>query len=147
MVANVRSASFRRHAPRALFALALALMVCSGALAEQAADKALEEQILKVIREHPKEIMEAVVGYQRAQAEQRMKSAESRLQEQVAALKAEELRGDCDCRDKWCAERLRPRPVSSITSAACSRCRSLARTLLISIDSWRRTSADNDASG
>ena len=100
MVANVRAALFRRHAPRALLALALALMVAGGAVAEQAADKVLEEQILKVIREHPKEIMEAVVGYQRVQAEQRMKSAETRLQEQVATLKPAQLRGDSPVRGK-----------------------------------------------
>ncbi len=95
-----RSAMFRRSAPRALFALALTLCVGGAALADPAADKVLEEQILKVIREHPKEIMDAVVGYQRAQAEQRMKSAETRLQEQVAALKAEELLGDSPLRGK-----------------------------------------------
>ena len=100
MVANVRFAVFCRHAPRVLFALVLALLVAAGAAAEQAVDKALEEQILKVIREHPKEIMEAVVGYQRAQAEQRMKSAETRLQEQVASLQADELLGTSPLRGK-----------------------------------------------
>ena len=100
MVANARFAVFCRHAPRALFALALALIIAGGAVADQAADKVLEEQILKVIREHPKEIMEAVVGYQRAQAEQRMQGAETRLQEQVATLKPAELRGDSPLRGK-----------------------------------------------
>ena len=100
MVVIFRFVSLRRHAPRALFALCLTLAACGAAVAEEAADKALEEKILKVIREHPKDIMEAVVGYQRSQAEKRMKSAETRLQEQAAQLKAEEVLADSPLRGK-----------------------------------------------
>ena len=85
---------------RALVAIGLACGVISGAGADQAADKVLEAQILKVIREHPQEIMEAVVGYQRAQAEQRMKTAETRLKEQVAQLKSGELLAGSPLRGK-----------------------------------------------
>lgn len=99
-------ALIRRHAPRALSVLALSLTLGGVAVADEAADKALEEKILKVIREHPKEIMEAVVGYQRSQAEQRMKSAETRLAEQVAQLKSGELLADSPCAARptanWC---------------------------------------------
>ncbi len=84
----------------AFAALSLVFIVSSAAGADALADKALEEQILKVIREHPKEIMEAVVGYQRAQAEQRMKSAQTRLQEQVSQLKGDELIADSPQRGK-----------------------------------------------
>ena len=91
--------SFARLVSRALVAIGLAFVI-SNAGAEQATDKVLEEQILKVIREHPKEIMEAVVGYQRAQAEQRMKGAETRLKEQVAQLKTGELLADSPLRGK-----------------------------------------------
>ncbi len=100
MVVRFRFACLARHAPRALFVLALTLIAGGGAVADETADKALEASILKVIREHPKEIMEAVVGYQRAQAEQRMKSAETRLKDQVAQLKAEELLADSPLRGK-----------------------------------------------
>lgn len=93
-------ALIRRHAPRALSVLALSLTLGGVAVADEAADKVLEEKILKVIREHPKEIMEAVVGYQRSQAEQRMKSAETRLAEQVAQLKSGELLADSPVRGK-----------------------------------------------
>ncbi len=91
--------SFAGLVARALVAIGLAFVIGSAG-AEQATDKVLEEQILKVIREHPKEIMEAVVGYQRAQAEQRMKSAETRLKEQVAQLKTGELLADSPLRGK-----------------------------------------------
>lgn len=91
--------SFARLVSRALVAIGLAFVIGSAG-AEQATDKVLEEQILKVIREHPKEIMEAVVGYQRAQAEQRMKNAETRLKEQVAQLKTGELLADSPVRGK-----------------------------------------------
>lgn len=92
--------SFRLHAMRAVMALALTFLALSAVSADEAADKLLEEKILKVIREHPKEIMQAVVGYQRAQAEQRMRSAETKLKEQVAQLKSEELLGDSPARGK-----------------------------------------------
>ncbi len=92
--------SFRRYALRALIPCSLLFTVATHAVADEAADKLLEEKILKVIREHPKEIMEAVVGYQRGQAEQRMKSAETRLMEQVAKLDKQQLLGDSPVRGK-----------------------------------------------
>lgn len=88
------------HAMRAVMALALTFLALGAVSADEAADKLLEEKILKVIREHPKEIMQAVVGYQRAQAEQRMRSAETKLKEQVAQLKSDELLGDSPSRGK-----------------------------------------------
>ncbi len=94
-----RYVSFARAVSHVFVTLGLVFAVSAQA-AEPAADKALEEQILKVIREHPKEIMEAVVTYQRAQAEQRMKTAETRLQEQVAQLKGDELTVDAPQRGK-----------------------------------------------
>ena len=89
-----RNFSFARSVARAFVMIGLTILLSSQAGADPAADKALEAQILKVIRDHPKEIMEAVVGYQRAQAEQRMKSAETRLKEQVGQLKVGELLAD-----------------------------------------------------
>ena len=97
---TVFKSSIARFVSRAGLACGLVLVIVSHAGAEPAAEQALEAQILKVIREHPKEIMEAVVGYQRAQAEQRMKTAETRLQEQVAQLKSGELRADSPLRGK-----------------------------------------------
>lgn len=98
MVASLTS--IHRHAIRAVMALALGLCLISAAGADEAADKLLEEKILKVIREHPKEIMQAVVGYQRAQAEQRMKTAENQLKDRVAQLKSDELLGASPTRGK-----------------------------------------------
>ena len=96
----VSFSTLARFFSRASLALALTLTAVSGAMADEAADKVLEEKILKVIREHPKEIMQAVVGYQRAQAEQRMKTAENQLKDAVQKLKSDELLGDSPSRGK-----------------------------------------------
>lgn len=98
MVASLTS--IHRLVLRAVMALALGLTLVSAAGADEAADKLLEEKILKVIREHPKEIMQAVVGYQRAQAEQRIKTAENQLKDRVQQLKSEELLGASPTRGK-----------------------------------------------
>ncbi len=98
MVAN--RLSFLRLSLNAVMALAFCFVAVAAVSADEAADKVLEEKILKVIREHPKEIMQAVVGYQRAQAEQRMKSAETQLRDKVAQLKSDELLGDSPTRGK-----------------------------------------------
>lgn len=98
MLVRRRFSLITRYASRFLLAAGVVLTTVGSAIADEAADKLLEDKILKVIREHPKEIMQAVVTYQREQAEARIKGAETRLKEQVAQLKPAELIGDAPVR-------------------------------------------------
>lgn len=83
---------------RALSVVLLCIGAPAAALADAAADAALEAKILDVIRQHPKEIIEAVAGYQRQQAEARMRSAEEQLRARVEKLDRTELLGDSPAR-------------------------------------------------
>ena len=77
----------------------LGLLAAPGATrADDAADAALEQKILEIIRKHPKEIIDSVAAFQRSQAEARMRGAEDQLRDKVAKLGTAKLVGDSPAR-------------------------------------------------
>lgn len=87
------------HAARVVCAALIGgLLPTIGLAADAAADQVLEEKVLKIVREHPREIIEAVTTYQRAEAERREKAAVNKLSEALAKVPAAELLGDSPTR-------------------------------------------------
>lgn len=78
---------------KACIALVLLLPAAVCQAADAVADKALEEQVLKIIRAHPKEIIDAVSGYQRAEAEKRERGVIDKLREKLEPMTTAELVG------------------------------------------------------
>jgi len=72
--------------------LVLTLSTMAGA-ADVATDAALEQKILEVIRKHPREIMESITAYQRAQQTSRDQALAKRVAEQVGKLPQEQFLG------------------------------------------------------
>ena len=84
----------------AVLALACALLGAAprATHADATADQALEQKILEVIKQHPKEILDSVAAFQRSQAEARMRGAEDKLRDKVAKLDRATLLGDSPAR-------------------------------------------------
>ena len=97
------SLSFLRNRGRMAAALLSAATLCVtvpafAADTASAADQAFEQKVLEIIRQHPREIMEAVVTYQRAEAERRQQTLETRLKQELASMPPAELLGNSPAR-------------------------------------------------
>ena len=80
----------------------IALTVLSSPLVtaadESPVDKAFEEKVMKIVRDHPREIIEILTAYQRAEAERREQSMVDKLKAELEKTPTAELVGDSPAR-------------------------------------------------